>query len=197
MAHKGEIYWYDPDPRAILPLDQFHISRSLKRTMKRVWVQDPVTLSRRPFADGARQNSNKRPFEIRINSDFLATITACADPSRKGAWIDDHIIQAYTKLHKVGWAHSVETWQDGRLVGGLYGLAVRGLFAGEAMFSHETDASKVALVVLVEQLKQQGFTLLDVQFQNDHLAQFGVCEIAAVEYKTLLAQALSNDVYFF
>ena len=197
MAHEGEIYWYDPDPRAILPLDQFHISRSLKRSLKRVWIQDPTNKEIRPFIPTNRpQRSQKRPFEIRFNTDFLATITACADPSRKGSWIDDQILRAYTDLHKLGWAYSVETWQDGKLVGGLYGVAIRGLFAGEAMFSHTTDASKVALVALVAQLKQQGFSLLDVQFQNDHLMQFGVTNIPQREYKDRLQRALTQEVVF-
>ena len=195
MAHDEEIYWYDPDPRAILPLDEFHVSRSLQRTMKRVWVREPMTDILTPFApEKALRKSDKRPFEVRINYDFDAMIRACADPSRKGSWIDDQIIDAYSELHQLGWAHSVETWQDGRLVGGLYGVGIRGLFAGEAMFSHVSEASKVALVVLVERMKRHRLSLLDVQFQNDHLTQFGVVEIASDEYKQLLQGALVQEV---
>ena len=195
MAHDGEIYWYDPDPRAILPLDEFHMSRSLARTMKRVFVQEPLTGMVTPFSpQSGPSKSAKRPFEVRINSDFAGTITACADPSRSGSWIDDQILNAYIELHQFGWAHSVETWQDGRLVGGLYGVCIRGFFAGEAMFSHVSEASKVALVVLVDRMKKHRLSLLDVQFQNDHLDQFGVVEIDSDDYKQLLGQAIEQEV---
>lgn len=166
MAQEGEIYWYDPDPRTILPLDQFHISRSLRRTLKR------------------------GHFSTTINQAFAAVISACASSGRPGGWIDNTIIQAYLNLHHIGFAHSVETWHDGVLVGGLYGVALRGLFAGESMFSHQSDASKVALVALVERLNARGFLLLDVQFQTSHLAQFGTIEIPRDHYKALLAQAM-------
>ena len=167
MAHEdGEIYWYDPDPRAILPLAEFHLSRSLARTVK------------------------KRPFTLRINSDFEGVIRACADPDRAFGWISEEIIVAYTELHRLGFAHSVEAWQNGRLVGGLYGVAVGGLFAGESMFHYERDASKVALVHLVERLRRGGFCLLDIQFMTDHLAQFGAIEIPRATYQAKLRRAL-------
>ena len=167
MAHEdGEIYWYDPDPRAILPLAEFHLSRSLARTVK------------------------KRPFTLRLNSDFEGVIRACADPDRAFGWISEEIIVAYTELHRLGFAHSVEAWQNGRLVGGLYGVAVGGLFAGESMFHYERDASKVALVHLVERLRRGGFCLLDIQFMTDHLAQFGAIEIPRATYQAKLRRAL-------
>ena len=172
MAHDDGIYWYDPDPRAIFPLDAFHIPRSLKRTL------------------------NKGHFELRINHNFDATIRTCADPSRDGAWIDKTIIASYNKLHELGFAHSVETWQDGVMVGGLYGVSIRGLFAGESMFSHATDASKVALVYLVQHMKQQRLTLLDTQFMTDHLRRFGAIEIPREAYKKKLTEALNQNVRF-
>ncbi len=172
MAHDDGIYWYDPDPRAIFPLHDFHIPRSLKRTIK------------------------KGHFEMRINHNFDAVIRACADPSREGAWIDSSIIASYNNLHRLGFAHSVETWRDGVMVGGLYGVSIRGLFAGESMFSHATDASKAALVYLVQHMKQQGLTLLDTQFMTDHLRRFGAIEISREAYRKQLAEALRQPVRF-
>jgi leucyl/phenylalanyl-tRNA--protein transferase len=175
MAHDdGNIYWYDPDPRAILPLDGFHVPRSLVRSL------------------------NKGRFEIRCNSAFASVINACAEPGsgREETWINDEIVGAYNRLHQAGFAHSVESWLDGELVGGLYGVAVQGLFAGESMFSRVTDASKVALVYLVERLRQRGFQLLDVQFMTEHLRRFGAVEIAAATYKARLAQALLVPAQF-
>lgn len=189
MSHNGQIYWYDPDPRAILPLERLHISKSLSRTLKRVRVTEDG--ESRPFIKPeAPRKSTKTHFEMRINSDFYGVITSCADPRRPGGWIDDQILGSYMKLHELGWAHSIETWQDGRLVGGLYGVAVRGLFAGESMFSYVTDASKVALVYLVHHMKRRGLTLLDVQFQTSHLSKLGVIEVPRVMYKQLLMDAL-------
>ncbi len=176
MAHQnGDIYWYDPDPRAIMPLDDsFHVSRSLARTI--------------------RQNK----FEIRIDHDFTAVMRACAElkPDREETWINEELIAAYTRLHKSGFAHSVEAWQNGRLVGGLYGVALRGLFAGESMFSRERDSSKVALVHLVQRLRQRRFQLLDVQFMTEHLRKFGAVEIPADHYKVRLAYALTVETTF-
>lgn len=170
----GEIYWFDPDPRAILPLDQFHISRSLRRTLR------------------------SGRFEVRVNSAFAEVIRACARPApgREETWISDEISRAYNELHRLGFAHSVESWQDGRLVGGLYGVAVRGLFAGESMFSRARDTSKVALAHLVKRLKARRFQLLDVQFTTDHLSQFGVIEIPRREYQKRLAQAMTVPARF-
>ena len=170
----GQIYWYDPDPRAILPLDTFHVSHRLARTVR----------------NGG--------FEIRIDRSFRTVMEACAAraPDRGGTWISPELIDVYTALHELGFAHSVETWRDGRLVGGLYGVAIRGFFAGESMFSRETDASKVALVHLVERLRRRGFQLLDTQFMTGHLARFGALEIPRAEYKARLAQALMVPAAF-
>jgi len=175
MAHEdGDIYWYDPDPRAILPLDNFHISRSLQRTLK------------------------KGQFDIRRDTAFRDVMEACAEPQpgREKTWINDEILYAYTELHQAGFAHSVEVWQDGTLVGGLYGVAIRGLFAGESMFSRTTNASKVALVHLVHHLNNQNFQLLDIQFMTEHLSKFGAIEISAQAYKQKLLLALQVTAAF-
>jgi leucyl/phenylalanyl-tRNA--protein transferase len=174
MAHEDGIYWYDPDPRAILPLAGLHISRSLARTLKQ----------------------NK--FEIRVNSAFTAVMRACAAPDfgREETWISEEIIAAYTNLHNLRFAHSVEAWFEGKLVGGLYGIALRGLFAGESMFSQESDASKVALVYLVNRLRERNFQLLDVQFMTDHLCRLGAIEISQASYKRRLAQAMQVETWF-
>lgn len=175
MAHEdGELYWHDPDPRTIMPLNEFHVPRSLKRTIK------------------------KDVFEIRLNTAFADVMAGCAAsaPDREETWINEDIFEAYTHLHELGFAHSVETWQDGILVGGLYGVALSGLFAGESMFSRERDASKVALVYLVEHLKKKGFLLLDIQYMTDHLRQFGAVEIPTEAYKARLQVALTLPVSF-
>jgi leucyl/phenylalanyl-tRNA--protein transferase len=175
MAHEdGRIYWYDPDPRAIIPLDRFHISRSLRRTIR------------------------QQHFDIRIDSEFTAVMEACATPvpGREETWISEEIIQAYVRLHKLGFAHSVEAWQDDRLVGGLYGVAIGGFFAGESMFSHVSNSSKAALVFLVAHLNERGFQLLDTQFMTEHLRSLGAIEIPAVVYKMRLGQALLSPTTF-
>jgi leucyl/phenylalanyl-tRNA--protein transferase len=175
MANEdGRIYWYDPDPRAIIPLDRFHVSRSLQRTVQ------------------------QKKFDIRIDTAFTAVMDACAAaaPGREETWINADIFQAYTRLHRLGFAHSVEAWQADKLVGGLYGVAIQGFFAGESMFSHVRDGSKVALVALVERLRQKRFHLLDTQFMTDHLRRFGAVEITAVAYKQQLAQALLAPTNF-
>jgi len=175
MAHEdGELYWHDPDPRAIMPLKEFHIPRSLKRTIK------------------------KGELEIRLNTAFSDVMAGCAAPApdREETWINEDIFEAYTHLYQMGFAHSVETWRDGQLVGGLYGIALRGLFAGESMFSFERDASKVALVYLVEHLKKKGFLLLDIQYMTDHLRRFGAVEIPADTYKARLQVAMTLPVSF-
>ncbi|WP_420628125.1 leucyl/phenylalanyl-tRNA--protein transferase [Candidatus Leptofilum sp.] len=169
MAHEdGRIYWYDPDPRAIIPLDRFHISRSLRRTIR------------------------KQQFEIRIDSAFTAVIQACAAPTlgREDTWISEEIVQAYVRLHQLGFAHSVEAWQQGELVGGLYGVAISGFFAGESMFSSVRDSSKVALAFLVAHLNERQFSLLDIQFMTEHLRTFGAVEIPTAAYKLKLSRAL-------
>ena len=169
----GEIRWFSPDPRGIIPLDTFHVPRRLVRVV--------------------RQGT----FEIVVNRDFEAVIRACAeadrDPEDAGTWIDQEIFESYCALHEAGFAHSVEAWQDGRLAGGLYGVALGGAFFGESMFHHVTDASKVALVALVERLRSRGFTLLDTQWTTEHLEQFGALEIPRARYLRMLSQALRLD----
>lgn len=168
------IYWYDPDPRAILPLDQFHMPRSLARTI--------------------RQGN----FEVRYDTTFRKVMEACAEPApgRETTWINSEMIDMYSRLQKLGFAHSVETWMNGQLVGGLYGVSIRGLFAGESMFSRVTDSSKIALVYLVEKLRRGRFTLLDVQFMTSHLRRFGAIEIPRNEYKFRLTHALTVRAQF-
>jgi len=165
----GSIYWYDPNPRAIIPLDTFHLPRSLARTIRR------------------------SKFEIRVDTAFRAVMLACAEPAsgREVTWISSSIIDSYCELHALGFAHSVESWFDGELVGGLYGVSLGGLFAGESMFSRVTDSSKVALTYLVERLRRNGFCLLDTQFMTDHLKRFGTIEIPREEYQNRLAHALT------
>jgi leucyl/phenylalanyl-tRNA---protein transferase len=176
MAHDdGVIYWYEPNPRAIIPLDTFHVPRRLGRTVRH------------------------GGFEVRVDTSFRTVMEACAEPApgRTTTWIAPEMIDAYADLHTLGFAHSVETWREGRLVGGLYGVAIRGLFAGESMFSRERDASKVALVHLVERLRRGGFALLDTQFVvGGHMLQFGTIEIPRAEYKRRLAQALQVAAVF-
>jgi leucyl/phenylalanyl-tRNA---protein transferase len=171
----GSIGWYEPNPRAILPLETFRVPRRLARTVRQ-----------------AR-------FAIRVDTAFQEVIAACAEPAtgREHTWISQDIIDAYSELHRLGFVHSVETWQDGQLVGGLYGVAIRGLFAGESMFSRARDASKVALVHLVDILQRGGFVLLDTQYiVNDHFRQFGVMEISRSEYKRRLQAALEIPARF-
>jgi leucyl/phenylalanyl-tRNA--protein transferase len=163
---RGPLGWWSPDPRGVLPIDGLKISRSLRRS----------------YAS----------FEITVDTAFDEVVSACADARRPGRWITPRIAEAYRRLHDLGWAHSVECWRAGRLVGGLYGVDVGGLFAGESMFHRETDASKVALVALVEMLAEDRDPrrLLDVQWRTDHLASLGVIEISRDEYRRRLARAL-------
>ena len=162
------IAWWSPDPRGVLPLDGLRITRSLRQ-------------------------SNRR-YEVRIDTAFDAVIQRCADPTRDGGWISADIIRAYTTLHQLGWAHSVETFEDGRLVGGLYGVSIGGFFAGESMFHDTRDASKVALVGLVERLGHGGATLLDVQWTTPHLTSLGAVDIPRPLYLDLLAEATTLPV---
>jgi leucyl/phenylalanyl-tRNA--protein transferase len=165
----GVLRWYDPEPRAIIPLDTFHVPRRLARSVR------------------------KGLFEIRYDASFREVMLACAEPApgRESTWISGEFVRAYTALHELGFAHSVEAWRDGQLVGGLYGVSIRGLFAGESMFSRERDASKVALVHLVARLRRGGYVLLDTQFiVGEHMLQFGTIEISRAEYKQRLAEAL-------
>lgn len=157
--------WWSPDPRGVIPLDGLRVSRSLRRSCAR--------------------------FEIRTNTEFETVMRRCGDPRRPHGWITEDFVRAYLRLHEMGWAHSVETWQNGELVGGLYGVKVDGLFAGESMFHVATDASKVALVALVEILREQEDTaLLDVQWCTEHLASLGAIEVARIEYLAMLAEAV-------
>lgn len=169
----GEIRWYSPDPRGIIPLDTFHLSRRLARSLR------------------------QQRFEIRINSRFREVIQACADrEDADGDWIDAEIIDSYCALHAQGFAHSVETWQGERLVGGLYGVAIRGAFFGESMFHRVSDASKAALTALVDRLRARGYTLLDTQWVTPHLAQFGAVEIPGRRYLRMLDEALTIEASF-
>jgi leucyl/phenylalanyl-tRNA--protein transferase len=170
----GDIYWYDPDPRAILPLDAFHVPRRLLRTIK------------------------GSPFDVRFNTAFRRVVRACAEPApgRPETWINAEMTEAYVRLHERGYAHSVETWLNGDLVGGLYGVAIRGFFAGESMFKRVGNASKIALYHLVRRLKAGGFQLLDVQFMTEHLRAFGSKEITRDEYRRRLARALAVPARF-
>ncbi|MEI8342676.1 MAG: leucyl/phenylalanyl-tRNA--protein transferase [Verrucomicrobiota bacterium] len=151
-----EIGWFSPDPRAIIPLDQFHVPHGLKRALQ------------------------KRNFEIRINHSFETVMLACA--SRDETWINSEIFESYCNLHRLGYAHSVEAWKDGVLAGGLYGVALGGAFFGESMFHAVTEASKVALHALVERMRERNFAMLDVQWLTPHLKQFGTREISRVQY---------------
>ena len=166
----GEIGWYSPDPRAIFPLDAFHVPRSLAKTIRR------------------------GVFEIRVNTAFEEVIRGCAD--REETWISEEIVRAYVALHRAGLAHSVEAWQEGALAGGLYGVALGGAFMGESMFTRVRDASKVALVALVERLRARGFVLLDSQMPTEHLARFGQIVIPRAEYLRRLAAALRLERSF-
>lgn len=169
----GEIRWYSPDPRGIIPLDTFHVPARLARALR------------------------THPFEIRVDTSFAAVIEACAErPDSDGNWIDREIIDSYCALHERGFAHSVEAWQHGALAGGLYGVSLKGAFFGESMFHKAGGASKAALVALVERLRARGFALLDTQWVTDHLLQFGAIEIPRRRYLRLLDEALTLDVSF-
>lgn len=158
--------WWSPWRRGVLPLDGLVVSRSLRRSVRDV--------------------------EIRVDTAFTEVIRACGDPARDGGWIDDRFVEAYTTLHELGWAHSVEAWHEDRLVGGLYGVQVGGLFAGESMFHRRRDASKAALVALVDRLRAAGGDrLLDVQWSTPHLASLGVVELDRVDYLRRLQAALA------
>lgn len=177
MAHPeldDEVYWYAPDPRAILPVEDFHCPSRLRKTVR------------------------KAPFEIRYNTAFRQVMQACAAPRKiqKSTWISAGLIEAYCQLHVLGFAHSVEAWQEDKLVGGLYGVSIAGFFAGESMFYRATDASKVCLVHLIERMRARGMPLLDVQYVNPHLEQFGVLEISRQAYEARLEAALRLPVQF-
>jgi leucyl/phenylalanyl-tRNA---protein transferase len=166
----GEIAWFSPDPRGVIPLETFHVPRGLRRVL------------------------SKSPFEVRIDADFKGTMQGCA--ARDETWINDEIIETYCHLHQLGYAHSVETWREGQLAGGLYGVVIGGAFFGESMFSAVTDASKVALHALVTRLNKRGFLLLDTQWITPHLAQFGAIEIPREKYLLELQHAISKRCTF-
>jgi leucyl/phenylalanyl-tRNA--protein transferase len=168
MPVEGRLAWWSPCVRGVLPLEGLRVTRSLRRSCRR--------------------------FEVRVDCAFDEVVDACADPDRAHGWIDDDIRAAYIRLHRLGWAHSVESWVGEELVGGLYGVAIGGLFAGESMFFRERDASKVALVELVRILREGGASLLDVQWSTPHLASLGVVEVSRREYLERLADALSRPL---
>jgi leucyl/phenylalanyl-tRNA--protein transferase len=162
------ILWWSPDPRAVIPMDGLHVSRSLARRLRR------------------------GDFTITANRDFPGVIHGCATGRAEGTWITAEMVAAYVRLHRLGHAHSVEVWRGEELVGGVYGVAVGGLFAGESMFHRATDASKVALVGLVERLRAGGFTLFDIQMRTDHTARMGAVEVSRAEYLPQLRAAVAT-----
>lgn len=167
MANEGEILWFSPEMRGVIPLDErFHINHGLKRALK------------------------KKPFEIRFDTDFEGVMRACAE--REETWIDERIVRSYSLLHELGYAHSVECWDEEGLQGGLYGVSFNGAFFGESMFSRKTNASKIALVALVEKLREEGATLLDTQWMTDHLRTFGGYEMPKEEYLKVLKEAIEQ-----
>jgi leucyl/phenylalanyl-tRNA--protein transferase len=173
--HDPTIHWIEPRRRGVLPLDRFHAPKSLRKLIRR------------------------QRFEIRVDQAFERVILACAErrPERPRTWLNDDLIELYCTLHRQGYAHSVESWADERLVGGLYGVSLGAAFFGESMFSRARDASKVALVALVERLQAGGYLLLDTQFVTDHLRRFGAIEIAREAYQRQLRQALETPAVFY
>jgi leucyl/phenylalanyl-tRNA--protein transferase len=167
-----ELGWWSPDPRAVIPLDGLRVTRSLRKSCRR--------------------------YEVRFDTAFEDVIDGCADPRRSHGWITPEVWAAYMRMHQLGWAHSVEAWsvEDGELAGGLYGIAIGGLFAGESMFHTRRDASKVALVGLVERMRDRGMTLLDVQWYTPHLASLGAVEVPRARYLELVAEAVRQAVTF-
>ena len=169
-SETGEINWFSPDPRGIFELDGLVISRSLRRTIR------------------------QKTFEIRLNTAFEAVLSFCR--ARSETWISETIVRSYLNLHRLGFAHSIEAWEEGRLAGGLYGVSIGGAFFGESMFSLERDASKCALVFLVERLRQREFTLLDTQFLTPHLSGLGAIEIPRLDYLRRLSAAIAIPTEF-
>lgn len=174
-ADDPEIFWVEPEMRGILPLDAFHISKSLAKAVR------------------------KKPFDIRFDTAFDAVVEKCAEEAedRPSTWINDTIKELYGALHKLGHAHSVEAWEGDALVGGLYGVSLGSAFFGESMFSRLTNASKICLVHLVERLKMRGFTLLDTQFTTEHLKTFGAIDVPKTEYGVLLDRAMESETLRF
>lgn len=173
-ADEPDLFWIDPDPRGVLPLDRFHLPRRLKRTLR------------------------AGLYEVSCDTAFEAVMRGCAEPTgdRPKTWINNEILRLYADLHDREFAHSVEVWQGGHLVGGLYGVALGGAFFGESMFSRARDASKVALVHLVARLLRGGFVLLDTQFVTEHLKRFGATEVSRSDYHSRLEKALEVSAYF-
>ncbi len=173
MAIDGEIRWFSPRERGIIPLDGLHVSRRLGRVLR------------------------QGRFEVAVDRAFEGVVAACASrPDTDGTWIDAEIAESYAALHRAGFAHSVEAWQQGELVGGLYGVTLRGAFFGESMFHRATDASKVAVAWLVERLRARGYTLLDIQWVTPHLASLGAVAVHRTRYRALLADAMRRDCRF-
>lgn len=168
----GEIGWFSPDPRGVLPLDHVHVPSRLARVIR------------------------AGRFDVAIDRDFEGVMRACAADRDEGTWISEEIIESYVALHRAGLAHSIETWRAGRMVGGLYGVHLGGAFFGESMFHHETDASKVALMALVTRMRERGMSLLDIQWVTPHLAQFGAVEIPRVEYLARLSRVIDEACSF-
>jgi leucyl/phenylalanyl-tRNA--protein transferase len=169
----GLVRWYTADPRGIIPLEAFHVPRSLRAIVR------------------------QGRFEIRVNHDFAGTMRGCMTENRdEGTWISEDLIAAYVKLHEMGFAHSVEAWQGGQMVGGLYGVSLGGAFFGESMFHRQRDASKVALVHLVQRLRDRGYELLDTQATTPHLRRFGCIDVPVGEYLGRLKRALKKQCRF-
>lgn len=173
-ADDPEIFWVQPEMRGVLPLNAFHIPKSLAKKVRQA------------------------PFDIRINTAFRQVIGACAETTtdRERTWINRTIRDLYCQLHGMGHAHSVEAWDDDQLVGGLYGVTLGRAFFGESMFSRKTDASKICLVHLVERLQERGFVLLDTQFTTEHLKRFGAIDVPHDDYEDMLADALAGEAEF-
>ena len=174
-ASDPEVFWVRPESRGVIPLDAFHVPGSLRKTIRRGL------------------------FDLQIDSNFPGVIDACAEERdvRRSTWINAPIREAYIDLHRIGHAHSVEAWREGRMVGGLYGVTLGAAFFGESMFSKETDASKVCLVHLVERLRERDFLLLDTQFTTDHLKRFGAVDVPRRKYEKMLAEALKSNAAFY
>lgn len=169
-ADDPELFWVEPELRGVIPLDTFHVSKSLGKAIR------------------------KRPFDIRFDTDFEGVMAGCAAeaPDRPSTWINQTIRNLYTELHQIGHVHSVEAWEGDTLVGGLYGVSLGSAFFGESMFSRRTNASKICLVHLVARLRAQGFTLLDTQFTTDHLKTFGAIDVPKAEYVKMLEAAVNR-----
>jgi leucyl/phenylalanyl-tRNA--protein transferase len=173
-ADDPEVFWVRPEMRGVIPLDAFHVPKSLKKVIR------------------------QGRFDIRVDTDFAGVIDACAEEreERQSTWINAPIREAYIRLFEQGHCHSVEAWREGRLVGGLYGVKLGRAFFGENMFSRETDASKVCLVHLVERMRERGFTLLDTQFTTEHLKRFGAMDVPRGRYEKLLQEAVKGEADF-